>query len=496
VCSAALLLHALSFRYAVDDAFISFRYAENWVRGDGLVFNAGERVEGYTNFLWTAWVALGLRVGVEPVLFARVSGMLAGVLLLWAGYFFARPLLASRALLFLLPVPIVANGAFALWCGAGLETSLFALLVFAGTAASARSGESGRGFAAASFLLALASLARPEGALVYGAVLFDRLLLRRVPVRDSAAGVLLYVLLAGSHEAWRIAYYGDLLPNAYYAKTGGGLRQAARGLGYAARYFGPFGGWTLLAPLPLLRIGGLRSPERTVLCVTIVYVWSVIGVGGDSLPFHRFFVPAVPLLAVLAVLALDRLSGSPRFGLRGPRLAAAALLLALPLWNTFGGEARAFLVEDRDRVELHWKVIGKWLGENAPPGASIAVTTAGAIPYYSGLPAIDMLGINDRAIARRRMPEMGKGIAGHEKHDMAYVLSRRPTYILHYPFLLPEPVFSASQFRTPWNRGLEELLRNETFDRTYAGESAKIVPPGAGRPLHLVYFRLREGGGR
>jgi hypothetical protein len=196
------------------------------------------------------------------------------------------------------------------------------------------------------------------------------------------------------------------------------------------------------------------------------------------------------------VLALDRLSGSPRFGLRGPRLAAAALLLALPLWNTFGGEARAFLVEDRDRVELHWKVIGKWLGENAPPGASIAVTTAGAIPYYSGLPAIDMLGINDRAIARRRMPEMGKGIAGHEKHDMAYVLSRRPTYILHYPFLLPEPVFSASQFRTPWNRGLEELLRNETFDRTYAGESAKIVPPGAGRPLHLVYFRLREGGGR
>jgi hypothetical protein len=41
-----------------DDAFITFRYADNLVRGHGLVFNAGERVEGYTNFSWTLWTAL------------------------------------------------------------------------------------------------------------------------------------------------------------------------------------------------------------------------------------------------------------------------------------------------------------------------------------------------------------------------------------------------------------------------------------------------------
>ena len=94
------------------------------------------------------------------------------------------------------------------------------------------------------------------------------------------------------------------------------------------------------------------------------------------------------------------------------------------------------------------------------------------------------------------MPEMGKGLAGHEKHDMDYVLSRRPTYILHYPFLLPEPVFSTAQFRTPWNRGLEALLESETFDRLYRGEHAAIVPPGAHGPLYFVYFRLREESAR
>ena len=40
------------FHYIPDDAYIGFRYARNVARGDGFVFNAGERVEGYTNFLW------------------------------------------------------------------------------------------------------------------------------------------------------------------------------------------------------------------------------------------------------------------------------------------------------------------------------------------------------------------------------------------------------------------------------------------------------------
>src|SRR4051812_8768436 len=44
--------------FTIDDAYISFRYARNFAHGDGLVYNLGERVEGYTNFLWT--VILGL----------------------------------------------------------------------------------------------------------------------------------------------------------------------------------------------------------------------------------------------------------------------------------------------------------------------------------------------------------------------------------------------------------------------------------------------------
>jgi hypothetical protein len=37
--------------WGLDDAYISYRYAQNLAQGNGLVFNRGERVEGYSNFL-------------------------------------------------------------------------------------------------------------------------------------------------------------------------------------------------------------------------------------------------------------------------------------------------------------------------------------------------------------------------------------------------------------------------------------------------------------
>ena len=486
VFAVAFLLHVRLFHYTVDDAFISFRYARNLAEGEGLVFNPGERVEGYTNFLWTVLLAGGMKLGLDPLPLSRWLGILSGLGLIGASWRFLRRRLPVGSLALLAPVPLVASGSVALWSGAGLETVFFTLLVFTGAAAA--TGPERRSWLVPSAFFALAALTRPEGALLYAAVAAERLAARRLSLRRALPGFLLFAAAVGGHEAWRIAYYGDSLPNTFYAKTGGGVDAIRRGLGYLRRFFLPAGGWVLLAPLPLLLIGRKRPWERTFGAVLLTQIVYVVIVGGDSLPFFRFLVPAIPFLAALAVAGLDRLFSFREGNVGAVRVVALAVLLALPLHASFRGEALRFLEEDRDRVELHWKVIGRWLGENADPEATIAVTTAGAIPYYSGLRTIDMLGITDRHIARREMPEMGNGLAGHEKHDMEYVLRRRPDYILHYTFLLPEPIFTTGQFRTPWNRGLEELLENERFDREYRGRSAKI-----GR-MHFVYFKKREGG--
>ena len=78
---AALLLDDLvaAAPVNIDDAFISFRYARNLARGMGLVYNAGERIEGYTNFLETPILAAGIKLGVEPTVTAKVVGGMAAL---------------------------------------------------------------------------------------------------------------------------------------------------------------------------------------------------------------------------------------------------------------------------------------------------------------------------------------------------------------------------------------------------------------------------------
>jgi hypothetical protein len=85
-----------------------------------------------------------------------------------------------------------------------------------------------------------------------------------------------------------------------------------------------------------------------------------------------------------------------------------------------------------------------------------------------------MLGINDVQIAHRNMPPGEAGIAGHEKHDMAYVLSRRPTYIFHYPFFTRRAVITRDQFVTEWNPGMIELFESQEFRRLYVPVSEKF----------------------
>ena len=86
VCVCAAFLHGLLLDWTCDDAFISFRYAENLVEGRGLVFNEGERVEGITNIGWTLWLAAGMRLGVTPEVWSSVWGLILyalGLALLW-----------------------------------------------------------------------------------------------------------------------------------------------------------------------------------------------------------------------------------------------------------------------------------------------------------------------------------------------------------------------------------------------------------------------------
>lgn len=190
-------LHA----YTIDDAFISFRYARNLIDGHGLVYNLGERVEGYTNLSWTLLIAGALAAGIDPEWFTTVLGGAFGLATIVITYRLAERLLPAS------PVPCVATWLLATSPGAcghavfGLETSMFAFLVAAGVLAFLREQDDERRWPWSGLMFAIAGLTRPEAPLFLGLLLLhlgDRPLVRAPPLSRLGRRV-----FGGEEHDWR-----------------------------------------------------------------------------------------------------------------------------------------------------------------------------------------------------------------------------------------------------------------------------------------------------
>lgn len=445
-----------------DDAFISFRYAQNLVRGHGLVYNIGERVEGYTNFLWTVLAALVLALGRDPVFWSYVAGVILALGILLLTYWLARRLLEPAwALLAALIVATSQSLLVYTARGAGLETGLFTLLALSSSAwyLSGTSTHRSTVTEAAGLGFAVTTLTRPEGILLMGLTLghilmsglqpattYDSLWTTHGRIRISIHPHMLirhlafilgaYMVVFVPYFLWRISYYGELLPNTFYAKTGGGVEQALRGMKYTSKFVLAFGGpLLLLIFVPLFRQGwaALKGWQGYLLLLVGTYSGYIILVGGDHFPGERFFVPLVPWCALLMTSGLATVYASCQQHPALRQLAPVGLTLFLLLYPPYALQRSVTfdtVLSGNDESVWIWRELGWWLQEHTAPDASVAALGAGAIAYYSDRTTIDLLGLNERHIARVAVTDMGTGTAGHEKRDPEYVLrERRPMYI-------------------------------------------------------------------
>ncbi|MEK9148506.1 MAG: hypothetical protein AAB267_00510, partial [Candidatus Desantisbacteria bacterium] len=128
------LFHANHFRFFImDDAFTSFRYAQNLVDGHGLVYNPGERVEGYTNFLWTLIIACFMKTGFQPEGLSQVLGVISGAIGIILVFLLSSKIAQKDKPLNLIACLFLsANTCYAVWAIAGMETVFFTSLILGG----------------------------------------------------------------------------------------------------------------------------------------------------------------------------------------------------------------------------------------------------------------------------------------------------------------------------------------------------------------------------
>ncbi len=414
-------LLSLYFDFTQDDAFITFRYAANFLNGDGLVYNIGERVEGFTNFLWLIFMILGKLASLEFVIFSRIAGVLCGVGTIFFTWLIGRIIFDRQSYLPGLCAFILGTVlSFAYWSAAGLETAAFSMMAVGVIYFYLK-----RSYGIIVFLV-LATLLRPEGGLVLGIIVFHNIISAKSFTKYAITILITYIILLLPYAIFKWTYFHALLPNPFYAKTGFNLTQLYNGLEYTGSFIWHYWAAGLFVLPFLLTYRKWSLSVRMIFLFLLIYTFYIIFIGGDVLKVHRFFVPLFPGLIIITVYGYDKLMGS-----KIPFWIGLILLLGWQLYIPFDHVKTYHLAEKALNHKMNKTIDRLLIADNS--NFSIAVSTIGIVGYrLMGYTVIDLLGLTDSTIARhpeKPIPEL-KTTWKEESYNSKYVLSRQPDYIL------------------------------------------------------------------
>jgi arabinofuranosyltransferase len=425
VVVAVALAHAWSFvPFIADDALITLRYAERLVDGQGLTWTEGPAVEGYSNLLWLLSCAALHALGVDLIHAAWALGFVSLAVAV------ISPILAvgrspSVSLVFGVcgALTLATSAPLAAWASGGLEqVQLAAILAICAVNVVdvARDPTAPRALRLA-VLGALLAMSRPDTGLFVLALAAGLLAQDRRAGRAAAALTGGWLCASVLILAFRLAYYGDWVPNTAHVKLAMSWARATDGAGYVgsglAANAGVIGPAIVACALDRGRLALILAPPAVLWTIYVAFV------GGDVFPAWRHFVPVLALGGVAIGAGAGRASSSPLAGLW------LTLTLAGACFNGLSSASDVMILRARlERWEWDCASVAQALGEGfARFDPKFAVDTAGCLPYFSKLDAIDMLGLNDRHIATR--PPSPGGLLGHDHADGAYVHDLKPDIV-------------------------------------------------------------------
>jgi len=500
--AAALPLGLLVWRFnwVCDDAYISFRFARNFARGDGLVYNAArhvaqgaptpEAVEGYSNLLWVLLASVFERLGWEVTVPIRwVSAASAFALLAAVLAFARRGLGLSAPATFAVALLLGTFPPLGLWATSGMETMPFALALFLVFERLVGRPDRPRWLQATLAGLVAVSL-RPDGILLVGLALAAALLVALSRGDGRARRAVLWtgaVVLAGVaiHVLWRLSYYGDWLPNTVRAKSVLSESTRRRGALYVGEYLLTFPGLSLALLSSLLLLGRPRNGLGAVLFLLATVPMSYAAMaGGDFMAMGRLLLPAVPFAFLLLGAALARLG----LGWRGALSTAGvlALLSLLPAWDLhavpeelrarchFRWNSKVYRSEYQSWKGMHdrawiWRSIGETVASYTEERASLVAGAIGALGYYSDRFIHDQNGLVTREVTRQPLTGM-KRSPGHDRFVRRdFFKDLHPTYCMvnlwnleTTEYLIPERWWLGSPEKFPEQFWITNVLRHDT----------------------------------
>jgi len=471
---------AYKLSFIQDDAYITYRFVANFLNGDGLVYNIGERIEGFTNFGWTIYLILWGAIGLNYILISQITGFLFGVGIVALTYTLALIVFEKNRLYASMATMLVAfNLSLAHWSPAGLETAAFAFFAMLSI----------YWFIQRSWLLTFSILMavwiRPDGVVIAGLLIIIEAILNRKIPRFTLLSNAVALVLSLPFVVFKYIYYGTIIPNPFYAKTAFNLSQLKNGLEYTGTFVSDYAFFGAGFVIALLIYKRLSRAARIIWWVSILFTIYVILIGGDVLKVHRFFLPIFGTTAILTIVSLQFLV--EKFFNRFMRTAAVVIatvgLIILTVYlpfefvNRYNSTERGFTQKMRTKAQ--------YMKESDSTNFSVALATIGIFGYeLIGHRIVDILGLTDSTIAKHsEEPIEGMRSTWKEvKHNSEYLLSSNLDYIIFSTDLKPS---------APAERAL--LLYSQFLnDYRSVGWYYRSDPAKVEGTLIIAYKRMRE----
>lgn len=411
----------------IDDSYITFRYAQNILDGNGFVYNPGERVMGTTTPLYTmlmvlsGWLTGGSDAPFEwlALIWNTAADALSCLLLLRLG----RHLGAGTAGICAAAAWAIAPFSVTFAIG-GLETSLYVLLL----TATALAWQEKRSTSAA-LCAVLALLTRPDALILVVPLLLDRLVRvwrKEQPLKLTELAVFLLPALA-----WLIfssLYFGSPIPHSVTAKTAAYHLSSEEGLvrllQHYATLFGQdkfLGGAGIMLGLGMntaLYIAGVIFSWNKVprLRAWLIYpaLYLIVYAALNPLIFRWYLTPPLPALFLLVLASgeyfLRKLfniqknasnemrNGRKRISERVfvPMILLLLVLLMVSGWTlvTDHGPQRPAPVMAFIKLELIYQQVAEWVLPQLNPGDILAAGDVGVLGYQTGVKILDTVGLN------------------------------------------------------------------------------------------------------
>ena len=442
ICGFVYFIH-----FTQDDVYISLRYSLNLALGNGLVFNPGEKLESYTNFLWVIMGRIGFfnfisgsihfiitnffphyldvtgyQNNFEPLLFLKFISLLSFCGVIIFSFRLSKLLIPVQNIYFHLIAPAVlaVSVQFHVWGASGLEEIFFTFLItvsfyyfiqYLGT-------DNKKDVILSALSVFLAFLTRPEA--LMPAVLFAGIFISKT-VRSGKINKKdfcfygIFGLLALIYLLWKKSYFGVILPATYLVKGGHNVFDLFLGLKYVWEFVVFDSNSILLAGVLFsLTVRTVRKDVKPgyAACAFFIFFYFLymIKIGGDIFPLFRLFVPATVFIIILAADGVYQFHLFLQYILRNKTISSylknirilfvcLVLIFIFCRYNFSLKEHTAFTKVDSDLKDAFWPV-ALYLNKNASAGDGVIFQDMGYIPYHNNnLRFIDVIGLCNKDLS-------------------------------------------------------------------------------------------------